>query len=126
MARAENLKSLSGTAGAVVRIYRFVQLQADGKFDECGTADDRADGLAVEAAAADGDTFAFAELSGIGLVEAGAAVSVGDLVATDTQGRAITASAAGSGQYSLGVALSAAAAAGEVIEVLLHLAANQA
>lgn len=126
MARAENVQTLSATAGAVVRIYRFVQLQADGKFDEVGTAEARADGVSAEAVAADGDTFAMAQLQGIMLVEAGEAIAVGDLIASDDEGRAKTAAAAGAGNHSQGVALTAASAAGEIVEVLMQPRLNAA
>lgn len=128
MATAENLDTLSAIAGAAVRIYRFVQLQTDGKYDEVGSAEARADGLAVEAAAADGDLFAMAPCGqpAVGKVEAGEAIAVGDLISSDDEGRAKTAASASSGQYSLGVAKSACSNAGEIVEVQLHLAANQA
>lgn len=127
MARAENVQTLSGIAGEVLPIYRFVQLQADGKFDLVGVADTRADMVTAEAAAADGDLLALQPCASptIMKVEAGAAVSVGDLVASDATGKAKTAAAAATGQYSMGVAMTAASADGEIIEVLLHLSANQ-
>lgn len=59
---------------------------------------------------------------GISKVVAGAAVAAGDLVATDNQGRAVTASTAGAfpaANFILGRALSAASGAGVVISVLL-------
>jgi len=129
MATAENVQTISATAGEALPIYRFVTLQADGKYDLTGTDDLRADGVTAEVAAADGDLFALAPTPqpAIMKVEASAAISVGDLIAADgTAGKAKTAAAAGAGLYSLGVALSAAAADGEIIEVLLHLSANQA
>lgn len=127
MATAEGLKTLSVTAGAAVRIYRFLQLQTDGKYDEVGTAEDRADGVSVEATVdGDGDTIAMAEMQGLAKVEAGKAIAVGDLIASDTQGRAKTAAAAGAATFVLGVARSAASAAGEVVEVQLHLFKNNA
>jgi len=116
---AEIIETISVQAGAAVRLYRFVQLQSDGKFDEVGAAQARADGVAAEAAAADGDTFAMAVMKPSRMkVEAGDAVTVGAVVAADNQGRAIAAVAA-VGNFKLGVALEAASAAGEVIEVLL-------
>lgn len=118
MARAENVQTLSAQAGAAVSIYRFVQLQADGKFDMVGSAQGRMDGVSAEAAAADLDIFAMAQLSGIMKVEAGAAVAVGAVIASDASGRAIT-SVDDGGNFACGVALTAASAAGEIIEVLL-------
>ena len=119
MANYSNIETLTVTAGAAVRLYRFVQLQADGKFDEVGSAQARADGVCAEAAAADEDVFAMAELRGKMKLEAGAAVTRGALVASDDEGRAIDSVDAG-GNYAMGVALEAATGAGEIIEVLLH------
>lgn len=55
--------------------------------------------------------------SGISIVEAGAAVTVGDNVATDSVGRAIT--AAGAATIVAGIALETASGAGVFIAVLL-------
>jgi hypothetical protein len=120
MATFQRLNPLTVIAGAVVRIYRFVQLQTDGKYDEVGTAQARADGLAVQDASADGKPFAMEPLpsGAIAKVEAGAAVSRGAQIASDTQGRAIAA-VSGAGNYILGVARQAASGAGEIIEVQL-------
>lgn len=119
MASHQSTAPLSVTAGAVVRIYRFVTLQADGKYDESGSAQGRADGVAAQAAAADGDIFAMKKLDGSILkLEAGAAVTRGDQIGTDNQGRAIT-HVSGAGNYILGEALEAASAAGEIIRVMV-------
>jgi len=129
MATAENVQTLSGTAGEALPIYRFIHLMADGKFDLVDTDDLRADGVTAEEVAADGDTFAYAPCAqpAVMKVEASAAISVGDLVAADgATGKAKTAASAGAGLYSCGVALTAATADEEIIEVLLHLSANQA
>ena len=129
MARAENVQTISATAGEALPIYRFVHLMADGKYDLVDVSDKRADGITAEEVAADGDTFAMVPCSqpAIMLVEASGAISVGDLVGAEAAtGRAKTAAAAGAGLYSLGVALTAAGAAGEIIEVQLHMSANQA
>ena len=126
MATAEGIKTLTAQAGAAVPIYRFVQLQSDGKYDVTGSADIRADGVSAEAAAADLDIFAMAELQGKMKVEASAAISVGDLVAATTAGKAKTAASAGAATYVCGVALTAAAADEEIIVVQLHLFKNNA
>lgn len=118
MATAEKVETVSSTAGAAVSIYRFVQLQSDSKYDQCG-ANARADGVSAEAAAADGDLFAMALMQGRMKVEAGAAVSVGDEISSDASGRAVTKTAS-AGNFLLGVAEEAAAGAGEIIQVLLH------
>jgi len=128
MARAENVQTISATAGEALAIYRFVHLMADGKFDYVDTTDNRADAVTAEAAAADGDTIAVAPCGqpAIMLVEAGEAIAVGDRIAAEGgTGRAMVASAAGAGLFTMGSALTAASAAGEVVEVLLQLAANQ-
>ena len=120
MATFQRLSTLSVIAGAVVRLYRFVQLQADGKYDEVGVAQARADGVAAQAALADGDVFAMEPLpsGAIMKLEAGAAVTRGAQIASDNQGRAI-AHVTTAGNYILGLALDAAAGAGEIIRVQL-------
>ncbi len=128
MARAENVQTLSATAGEALPIYRCVYLQADGKYDLVDTDDLRADGVTAEEVVADLDTFALAPCSqpAIMKIEAEAAITVGDLVAAAATGKCKTAAAAGAGLYSIGVALTAAAADGDIVEVQLHLSANQA
>ena len=126
MATAEGIKTLTAQAGAAVAIYRFVQLQSDGKYDVVGGADQRADGVSAEATTADLQIFAMAELQGKMKVEAGEAISVGDLVAADAVGKAKTAASAGAATFVCGVALTAATADEEVIVVQLHLFKNNA
>lgn len=129
MARAENVQTVSGQAGEALAIYRFVHLMADGKFDYVDTTDLRADAVTAEAASADLDIIALAPCAqpAIMKVEAGEAIAVGSLIAAEGgTGRAMVASAAGAGLYSMGVAMTAAGGAGEIVEVLLHLSANQA
>lgn len=128
MARAENVQTLTGIAGEALAIYRFIHLMADGKFDYVDTDDLRADGITAEAASADLKVFAFAPISqpAIMLVEAGEAIAVGDLVAADGgTGKAIGAAAAGAGQFTHGVAMTASTADGDIIEVLLANNARQ-
>lgn len=117
MATYEQVQTVSVQAGAAVRIYRFVQLQADGKYDEVGSAQARADGVAAQAADADGDTFAMAIPNGGTVkVAAGAAITRGAQIASDDEGRVI-AHVTTAGNYILGTALDAATAAGEIIRV---------
>lgn len=120
MSTALNVETFSGQGGAVVRIYRFVQLQSDGKFDEVGVAQARADGVAAEACAADGDTFAIASLKpgSVMKVTLGATVAAGTVVASDDQGRAI-ASVDGAGNYAHGVVL-VGGDAGGIGEILIQ------
>ncbi len=131
MATAENVQTLSATAGEAIAIYRFVSLQADGKYDiggAGGTDDFLAEGVSAEAAAADGDLFAMAPCGqpAIMKVEAAEAISVGDLIgAQGTTGKALVANAVGASKYSHGRALEAAAADGDIISILLHVAGRQ-
>jgi len=61
MARAECIQTVSVTAGAAVSLYRFLQIQSDGKFDQVGSAQARADGVSAEATVdGDGDQIAMA------------------------------------------------------------------
>lgn len=128
MATAENVDTISAQAGEALAIYRFVHLMADGKYDYVDTDDLRADGVTAEAAAADLDIFALAPCGqpAIMKVEASEAIAVGGLVAADGgTGKAKVPSAAGATKFTLGVAKTAADADGDIIEVQLHLAANQ-
>lgn len=117
MAVAEGLKSISMTAGSAVRLYRFVAVASDGKLDEVGVAQARADGVAIQAAAADLDTMAMALMQGRAKVTLGATVTPGQLIASDNQGRAIV-SVDADGNFLLGVCL-IGGASGEVGEILL-------
>lgn len=117
MAVSESTKNVSAIAGSAISLGRFVALAADGKYDHAG-AQGRADGVSAEGGAADGEVFPMALMQGLMKVEAGAAVSVGDQVASDATGRVI-AHVDTAGNYILGEARSAAGAAGEFIEVLL-------
>jgi hypothetical protein len=129
MATAENLQTLSATAGEAIAIYRFVSLQSDGKYDVgVGTDDFLAEGVSAEAAAADGDLFAMAPCGqpAIMKIEAAEAISVGDLVgAQGSTGKALVANTVGASKYSHGRALEAAAADGDIISILLHVAGRQ-
>lgn len=115
MALYESIKLLSGIAGEALTIYRFVSLQTDGKYDVSG-AGERIDGICAESVAADGDCFPRVMPGGEAKVEAGAAVSIGDLVQSDASGRAIT-HVSGAGVGRGGKALTAAAAAGDIITI---------
>lgn len=118
MTTAENVQTLQLEAGAAVSIYRFVTVAADGQADHTG-ADLRADAVSAEAAAAVGDQFAAAQLQGKMKLEAGAAVTRGALVGSDAAGKAVAAGTTVN-NYSLGVAMEAAGADGDIIQVLLH------
>lgn len=131
MATAENVQTLTGTAGEAIPLYRFVSLQSDGKYDvggAGGTDDFLADGVSATAAAADGDLFTLAPCGqpAIMLVEAAEVIARGALVGAEgATGKALTANAVGASKYSHGRALEAAAADGDIIPVLLHVAGRQ-
>ncbi len=117
MATTQAVVTVSVTAGSAVTVYRFVaQATGDSKYDHSGTQG-QIDGVSAEGVAADGDVFPMAiPNGGIVKVETGAAVTVGTQVASDSTGRAIgTVDLAGN--FRGGRALTASAAAGEVIEV---------
>ena len=107
---------LAMIAGAAVSIARFVKMSG-AKVIQCAADTDDAVGVSMTAAAADLDSIAVAAYDG-GIVEvtAGAAITAGVPVASDATGRAL---AAVTGDRVLGYAQKAAAAAGEVIDVLL-------
>lgn len=106
------------TAGEAVPIYRFVQLQADGKFDVADDAQGVIHGVSNEAAAADGDAMGMQLPLGVAKVTAGAATTLGGAVGSDTTGRAID-HVSGAGNTIAGYFLDAAGGAGEVVRVLM-------
>ncbi len=75
-------------------------------------------GVSASASAADLDAISISLPLGINKVEAGAAVSVGDQITTDSTGRAVT-HVSGAGGWIAGFALDAASGSGEIIRVLL-------
>lgn len=116
MATYTATQTVSATAGSAVTIYRFVQLAADSQYDHAG-AQERMEGIAAETQATVGATFPMVIPNGaICKVEAGAAVALLATVGSDASGRAITA-VSGDGNYTAGIAMQAAGAAGDVIEI---------
>lgn len=101
--------TLPVTATAILLAERFVT--AAGTLP---AADANVLGVARSAAAI-GDKVSV-DVIGTAIVEAGAAVAAGATLKTDNQGRAITWATAGA---KVGLALQAASAAGDLIEVLL-------
>jgi hypothetical protein len=119
MSTYQAVKTINAVAGSAVTIYRFVVRDAagDGKYDHVSGADERMDGIAAESVPTDEDVFPMVIPNGtIVKVEAGAAVTAGDTVASDNVGRVITAST-GVGNYTAGIAQTAAGGAGEIIEI---------
>jgi len=94
--------------------YRFVVQNTSGKIAQVGTAGAKALGV-LQSPAAAGEA-AEVMISGVSKVVAGAAIASTGPITSDSQGRAITAAAT---HTVNGIALETAAAAGEVIAVLL-------
>lgn len=120
MATYQAPRGVTVEAGSAITIYRFIKKAADGLYDHSG-AKEEADGVAGETQATVSGALPMALLDGAILkVEAGAAVSLLDVVGSDATGRAIT-HVSGVGDYRLGKALDAAGAAGEIIRVQGHV-----
>ena len=114
------LQQKNMTAGAAINVYRIVKFSAAETVVLAAAATDSLLGVNADTAPALNERCDIA-LSGIAFVEAGAAVALGAPVTTDTVGRGITAvPAAGVNNRIIGFALEAAAAAGDVIRVLLQ------
>jgi hypothetical protein len=117
MALESNLTCVTLEAGGDLSAgqFRFVELAADAQVDLVAAAGGDAVGVLQNDPSAAGRAATVAVL-GVSKVVAGAAVAAGARVQSDDEGRAL---AAASGDVVLGRALTAASAAGEVIEVLL-------
>jgi hypothetical protein len=97
--------------------HRFLKYSAAGKVTYCGTSGEPSIGVLQNKPAAANRACDIAGFNGtMTKVVAGAAVSAGATVMTDTAGRAITHT---TGKCRLGVAFSAASGAGELIDVVL-------
>lgn len=118
MSTYQGLRTVSRIAGSNISPYRFVVFASgDSKYDHVGSAQGEMDGISAEGGVGDGEAFPMiVPDGGIAKVVAGAAVSVGDVIASDNQGRAITA-VSGAGNFTAGKALTAADAAGDIIEI---------
>lgn len=107
--QAISLLALSVTLSATVSACRFTTFAgAQSGAGENAFGVSRTGGVSGEKITAD--------VLGTAIVEAGAAVAAGDTVKADSTGRAITWATSGA---KLGQALQAAAAAGDLIEVML-------
>lgn len=117
MATSESTLSISKKAAGDLsaKQYLFMKMSADNTVDTCAAITDVAVGVLQNDPSAAGKPATVAVL-GTTKVVAGGAIAVGDLVAPTAAGKAQTAA---STQYPRGVALEAAAADGDVIEILL-------
>jgi len=123
MATSQAVKTISGEAGSAVTIYRLVTLAADGQMDHVADATEKPAGVAAETVATVGQALPVAIPNGaIVKLEAAAAIAVGAEceAAGDGTGRIIT-HTSGVGDYRVGTAMTAAGAAGDVIEVQLSV-----
>ena len=103
----------------VITSDRFVKLSATGKAENCDTAGESAIGIAVDSSTNKSSrAITVVDLQGGGVAEVavGGAVAIGDNLATDGDGKAVEAT---TGQRILGVAKSAGAAAGDIIQIIL-------
>jgi hypothetical protein len=95
--------------------FSFVQINSSGQLVAPSAAGQLCDGVIQDDNPNSGTPSTIADL-GISIVTAGAALNIGDLVASDSSGRAVTASG---GQAILGRALGASSAAGTLVPVML-------
>jgi hypothetical protein len=106
--------------GAAQSIYRFMKFVTENSVTEVNGITNKAIGVCqqrIDAAdSATGNVQVPVRILGITKVEAAAAIALGALVAPSANGRAQTAVAT---QFTHGIAMQAAAAAGEWIDVLL-------
>lgn len=117
MAFAISCKAITVQAGTAVTIYRMVAIASDGQADHVAGAQGDVDGVCGESEATVGQPFAMVVPDGgVAMIEAGAAVALGALIASNASGQAITWVDA-AGNVCMGRALEAAAASGDVIAV---------
>lgn len=94
--------------------FRFVKLNATGKVIRCGTLKEKAIGVLLNHPN-NNEVAQVVKGPGGSLVVAGAAISIGQEVSTDAQGRAVPATT--NKDYVNGIAKEAATNAGDVISV---------
>lgn len=127
MSTYEGVKTLSGEAGSSVTIYRVITHASDGQMDHVADATVKPVGVAAETVTTVGQALAFAVPNGaIVKMEASAAIAVGASLeaAGDGTGRVLT-HTSGVGDYIVGTARTAAAAAGDIIEVFFTVDLDQ-
>lgn len=124
MALSTSSQAVTSIAGEALTIYRYVTLQTDGKYDLSG-AGDLIDGICAEGVAADLDAFPRVIPNGATCkMEAGASITVNDELESDSTGRAIT-HTSGLAEGVGGKALTAAANAGDIIEITFLTATDE-
>ena len=112
----QTVRQISGVANAALAVRRFVSFNSSGKLALTG-AQLRADGVTQEAASAAGKVIGIALPDGaLVKVEAGAAVTRGADVSSDSTGR-VLAIGSSNGNQKNGKAIEAATAAGDIIVI---------
>jgi hypothetical protein len=107
------------TAGGAVAPYRIVAFSAAETVIQSAAATASHVGVSSELDVASGERIEVVT-HGIAYVTAGAAITLGALVTSDATGRAVAAApATGVNNRTIGIAMEAAAAAGDIIRVLL-------
>ncbi|MFN8995350.1 MAG: capsid cement protein [Pseudomonadota bacterium] len=107
------------TAAAAIAPYRIVRLASADTVEQAAAVANALIGVNTDLTIAANERVEVM-VQGIAWVEAGAAISIGSLVTTDSVGRGVAAApAAGVNNRHIGIALDAAAAAGDQIRVLL-------
>jgi hypothetical protein len=121
MAYEENLVCVTMEAGQDLsaKQFYFVEFATDGQIDPAGDGG-RAEGVLQNKPSAAGRAATVA-ISGISKVVAGGAITKGNLVSSNSSGKA---QVAGTNDVILGVAMETATADGELIAVLLNVASK--
>lgn len=113
----EAASAITLTAGAAIAQRRLVKVTTAGEVIQSAAESDDSVGVSLEAAAAQGDVIPVAKLDGSKVeVEAGAGITAGAALESDSVGRVIT--HGGTAARIVGYALEAAGGAGEFITVL--------
>jgi methylmalonyl-CoA mutase cobalamin-binding subunit len=117
-----DLGFVSTPASAITKFRFLVQSAGDRIVTQATSAGSKVLGVAQHDVSAGDATLGAhvnVRLMGISVVEAGAAIAVGDFVTTDTSGRAAAVSVAVGLKEVAGIALQAAAGAGDLVTILL-------
>lgn len=113
--RQETLTGVEAAADLSGKQYHFVRYSAANKVDQASLATDSALVGVLQNKPKAGE-FATVAYAGLSKVVAGAAITAGDIITTNSSGRAATVA---SGQMAAGRALEAAGADGDIITALL-------
>lgn len=89
MAYQESTRSITAIAGTNVTKHRFAVFAADGEVDHAGTAQIVVDGIVGETVSAGSNFPLIVPDGGVAMIELGATLAAGALVATNTSGQAI-------------------------------------